>query len=79
MPAPPASPTRAYAMDQQHRIENRDGMTVEWDAPIPMDDGVVLRTHTHPQDRPPEIFGGTNTLHFAPGKMPYVLLPVIPS
>ena len=30
-------------MDQQYRIENRDGMTIEWDAPIPMDDGVVLR------------------------------------
>jgi hypothetical protein len=41
--------------------------------------GVGPFTHTHPQDRPPEIFGGTNTLHFAPGKMPYVLLPVIPS
>jgi predicted acyl esterase len=40
--------------------------------------GVGPFTHTHPQDRPPEIFGGTNTLHFAPGKMPYVLLPIIP-
>ena len=40
--------------------------------------GVGPFTHTHPQDRPPEIFGGTNTLHFADGKMPYVLLPVIP-
>jgi predicted acyl esterase len=40
--------------------------------------GVGPFTHTNPQDRPKEIFGGTNTLHFAPGKMPYVLLPVIP-
>jgi predicted acyl esterase len=40
--------------------------------------GVGPFTHTHPQDRPPAIFGGTNTLHFAAGKMPYVLLPVIP-
>jgi predicted acyl esterase len=40
--------------------------------------GVGPFTHTNPKDRPPEIFGGTNTLHFAPGKMPYVLLPVIP-
>ena len=40
--------------------------------------GVGPFTHTNPQDRPPEIFGGTNTLHFASGKMPYVLLPVIP-
>ena len=27
----------------QHRAEVRDGMNIEWDAPIPMDDGVVLR------------------------------------
>jgi len=29
--------------DNQHKIEVRDGMRVEWDAPIPMPDGVVLR------------------------------------
>jgi predicted acyl esterase len=29
--------------DNQHKIEDRDGMRVEWDAPIPMPDGVVLR------------------------------------
>jgi predicted acyl esterase len=40
--------------------------------------GVGPFTHTNPQDRPANIFGGANTLHFAPGKMPYVLLPVIP-
>jgi predicted acyl esterase len=40
--------------------------------------GVGPFTHTHPEDRPRAIFGGTNTLHFAPGTMPYVLLPVIP-
>ncbi len=47
-------------------------------APYPMK-GVGPFTHTHPQDRPPNIFGGTNTLHFAEGKMPYVLLPIIPT
>jgi uncharacterized protein len=41
--------------------------------------GVGPFTHTDPKDRPPEIFGGTNTLHFAPGRQPYVLLPVIPA
>ncbi len=46
-------------------------------APYPMK-GVGPFTHTNPQDRPTAIFGGTNTLHFAPGRMPYVLLPVIP-
>jgi len=45
-------------------------------APYPMK-GVGPFTHT--LDRPKEIFGGSNTLHFASGKMPYVLLPVIPA
>src|SRR5690349_18258204 len=27
----------------QHRTETRDSMTIEWDVPIPMDDGVVMR------------------------------------
>jgi hypothetical protein len=38
--------------------------------------GVGPFTHTY--DRPKEIFGGKNTLHFAAGKMPYLLLPIIP-
>ena len=40
--------------------------------------GVGPFTHTNPQDRPPAIFGGTNTLHFAPDRAPYLLLPIIP-
>ena len=44
-------------------------------APYPMK-GVGPFTHT--LDRPASVFGGKNTLHFAEGKMPYVLLPVIP-
>jgi predicted acyl esterase len=47
-------------------------------APYPMK-GVGPFTHTHPHDRPPAIFGGTNTLHFGPEMAPYVLLPVIPA
>jgi len=31
------------AKDAQHRTEQRDGMHVEWDVPVVMDDGVVLR------------------------------------
>jgi predicted acyl esterase len=34
--------------------------------------------HDDPRDRPPEIFGGTTTLHFGDGRRPYLLLPVIP-
>jgi len=40
--------------------------------------GVGPFTHTNPRDRPPAIFGGVNTLHFAPGRIPYLLLPIIP-
>jgi predicted acyl esterase len=40
--------------------------------------GVGPFTHTDPQDRPAEIFGGTNTLHFGPDMAPYLLLPIIP-
>ena len=46
-------------------------------APYPMK-GVGPFTHTHPQDRPAEIFGGRNTLHFGANSAPYVLLPIIP-
>ncbi len=35
--------------------------------------------HDDPRDRPKAIFGGRNTLHFAPDKAPYVLLPTIPA
>jgi predicted acyl esterase len=35
--------------------------------------------HDEPSDRPAEIFGGKTTLHFEPGREPYVLLPVIPA
>jgi predicted acyl esterase len=34
--------------------------------------------HDEPSDRPRDVFGGTTTLHFEPGRQPYVLLPVIP-
>jgi predicted acyl esterase len=40
--------------------------------------GVGPFVHDDPRDRPQEIFGGTNTLHFEPGRQPYLLLPVIP-
>jgi predicted acyl esterase len=40
--------------------------------------GVGPFLHDHRKDRPDSIFGGSNTLHFEPGREPYVLLPVIP-
>ena len=41
--------------------------------------GVGPFTHTNPADRPPEVFGGRNRLHFGADRAPYVLLPIIPS
>ena len=35
--------------------------------------------HDDPIDRPPEIFGGTTTLHFGGGRANYVLLPIVPA
>jgi uncharacterized protein len=46
-------------------------------APYPMK-GVGPFTHADPRDRPSAVFGRRYTLHFAPGRMPYVLLPIIP-
>jgi predicted acyl esterase len=40
--------------------------------------GVGPFRHDDPTDRPPEIFGGTTTLHADAARQPYVLLPVIP-
>jgi predicted acyl esterase len=34
--------------------------------------------HDDPRDRPPEIFGGKTTLHIAPDRASYLLVPIIP-
>src|ERR1700694_3027945 len=36
--------------DAQTRSEIRDGMNIDWDVPIPMDDGIILRADVF---RPP--------------------------
>ena len=46
-------------------------------APYPMK-GVGPFLHIDPRDRPAAIFDTTNTLHFAPGRQPYLSLPIIP-
>jgi hypothetical protein len=46
-------------------------------APYPMK-GVGPFLHINPDDRPAAIFDTRNSLHFARGKQPHVLLPVIP-
>jgi len=40
--------------------------------------GVGPFLHDHPEDRPPDVFGGRTTLHVGPDRPAYVLLPVIP-
>ena len=40
--------------------------------------GVGPFLHIDPEDRPAAIFACENKLHFAPNKLPYLLLPVIP-
>jgi predicted acyl esterase len=34
---------RATGATHEHRSEVRDGMRIDWDVPIRMDDGLVLR------------------------------------
>jgi predicted acyl esterase len=46
-------------------------------APYPMK-GVGPFLHIDKDDRPAAVFAGRNTLHFAPGREPYLLLPIIP-
>jgi predicted acyl esterase len=47
-------------------------------APYPMK-GVGPFLHIDRDDRPDQIFATRNTLHFAAGRQPYLLLPVIPA
>ena len=42
-----------------------------------IDEAVGPFLHEDPNDRPPAVFGGVNTLHFDRERAPYVLLPVI--
>jgi hypothetical protein len=34
--------------------------------------------HNHPEDRPEEVYGGTNTVHTGGDHPSYLLIPVIP-
>jgi hypothetical protein len=41
--------------------------------------GVGPFIHNDPNDRPTARFGGKVSLHFAPGRQPWLLLPIIPA
>ena len=63
---------------EPHAIEVRDGMHVTWDAPIEMDDGLVLRADLFVVFR---VFGPDLkevTLYSRPGRESSLLLPIIP-
>jgi hypothetical protein len=60
---------------KDYEVDGRDAALPN--APYPMK-GVGPFLHIDPQDRPPEIFACRNTLHFAAGRQPYLLLPIIP-
>ena len=72
---PPGYRVGLTVRGKDYEYDGTDARVVH--APYPMK-GVGPFTHTDPKDRPPEIFGGRNTLHFGTGKAPYLLLPVIP-
>ncbi len=40
--------------------------------------GIGPFRHERAEDRPAALFAGKHTLHFTPGQMPFVLLPIIP-
>jgi predicted acyl esterase len=71
--------------DCHHGGTTPEGIVIEWDVPIQMDDGLVLRADLYRpaedgryQDRPAELFEGTVTVHTGGERQSYLLLPVVP-
>ncbi len=60
---------------KDYEVDGRD--IAQPNAAYPMK-GVGPFLHNDADDRPPDIFATHNTLHFAAGRQPYVLLPIIP-
>jgi uncharacterized protein len=73
---PPGYQLALTVLGKDYEVDGTDAALPN--APYPMK-GVGPFLHIDPDDRPPAIFGGRNTLHFAAGKQPYLLLPVIPA
>ncbi|MGH6725649.1 MAG: CocE/NonD family hydrolase [Pseudolabrys sp.] len=72
---PPGYRLALSVRGKDYEVDGRDAAL--HNAPYPMK-GVGPFLHIDPDDRPVEIFACRNTLHFAAGKQPYLLLPVIP-
>lgn len=72
---PPGYQLALTVLGRDYEVDGTDAALPN--APYPMK-GVGPFLHIDADDRPPAIFGGRNTLHFADGQQPYVLLPIIP-
>jgi predicted acyl esterase len=73
--APPGYRLALTVRGKDYEVDGRDIALPN--APYPMK-GVGPFLHINADDRPPEIFATRNTLHFAAGRQPHVLLPIIP-
>ena len=73
--APPGYRLALTVRGKDYEVDGRDAALPN--APYPMK-GAGPFLHIDPDDRPAAIFGGRNTLHFAAGRQPYLLLPIIP-
>jgi predicted acyl esterase len=72
---PPGYTLALTVRGKDYEVDGKDAALPN--APYPMK-GVGPFLHIDKDDRPPAIFDCRNTLHFAAGKQPYLLLPVIP-
>ena len=72
---PPGYQLAVTVSGKDYEVDGRDiGLP---NAPYPMK-GVGPFLHIDRDDRPAAVFATLNSLHFAPGREPYVLLPIIP-
>jgi uncharacterized protein len=72
---PPGYQLALTVRGKDYEVDGTD--TALPNAPYPMK-GVGPFLHIDRDDRPPAIFSTRNTLHFAGGRQPYLLLPIIP-
>ena len=73
---PPGYRLALSVRGKDYEVDGRDVALPH--APYPMK-GVGPFLHIDRDDRPAAVFSGRNTLHFAAGREPYLLLPIIPA
>jgi uncharacterized protein len=72
---PPGYRIALTVRGKDYEVDGRDAAFPN--APYPMK-GAGPFLHIDKDDRPTAKFAGRNTLHFSPGRQPYLLLPIIP-